>query len=228
MTTVISPNASTTTPTAGSTTASTIAGAQKSLASDQSTFLKLLTAQLKNQDPLSPMDENQFTQQLVAMTGVQQQIVSNTLLQQLVNNQGAMSDPVALIGKAVTSTSTAATLQNGVANWGFSLPSAATGATITVTDSRGNVVAQQTLGPQAAGEHMFSWNGQDLAGSQLADGGSYNLTVSATDPSGATVPASIYLRGLATAVQEMNGTTLITVAGTPVPLSSITTVAAAP
>src|SRR5215475_4984650 len=72
------------------------------LAENFDTFLSLLTTQLKNQDPLSPLDTNQFTQQLTQMTGVEQQLLGNQLLQQLVNEQGGMSQAAALIGKVVT------------------------------------------------------------------------------------------------------------------------------
>ena len=75
--------AATTTPVAAATDTGTIGKAR--LASSFDTFLKLLTSQLKNQDPLSPLDSNQFTQQLVQMTGVEQQIFSNDLLKQLGN-----------------------------------------------------------------------------------------------------------------------------------------------
>src|SRR5579875_2098066 len=63
-----------------------IASGQKSLNTSYQDFLTLLTTQLKNQDPSSPMDPNQFTQQIVEMTGVQQQLLSNQLLQQLVSD----------------------------------------------------------------------------------------------------------------------------------------------
>jgi flagellar basal-body rod modification protein FlgD len=227
MTSVITPTIATTTPTSSSSsTASTIAGAQSSLAGDQQTFFKLLTAQLQNQDPLSPVDSNAFTQQLVAMTGVQQQIVTNQLLQQMVQNQGGIADPVALIGKTVTSSSATAAIQGGQANWDYSLAVPAAGVQLQVTDSRGNVVATTTLGPQAAGEHAFNWNGKDLAGTQLSDGGAYTLQVSATSAAGGGVTSQIYQRGTATAVQQVGGSSMITLNGGPVPLSSITTVAA--
>ena len=225
MTSVITPILPTTTPPTSATSA-TVAGAQQSLSGDQQTFLKLLTAQLQNQDPLSPADTNQFTQQLVAMTGVQQQIVTNQLLGQLVQNQGAISDPVGLIGKNVTSSSTAATLQGGLANWLYSVNGPIAGANLQVTDSQGRVVAQTTLGPQTAGEHSFSWNGKDLAGSQLADGGNYSLQLTATDAKGGTVSSQVFQRGVATSVAQNNGTPLITVNGSKVPLSSITVVSA--
>ena len=64
-------------------------------------FLTLLTTQLKNQDPTSPLDTNQFTQQITQMTGVEQQLLSNQLLQQLVNVQGGLTAGAGLIGKVV-------------------------------------------------------------------------------------------------------------------------------
>ena len=72
-----------------------------SLANNYQTFLSLLTTQLKNQDPLSPLDTNQFTQQLTQMTGVEQQLLGNQLLQQLVTDQ-SVTQGANLIGKVVT------------------------------------------------------------------------------------------------------------------------------
>jgi flagellar hook assembly protein FlgD len=65
-------------------------------------FLTLLTTQLKNQDPTSPADTNQFTQQITQMTGVEQQLLSNQLLQQLVTAQGGVASAANLIGETVT------------------------------------------------------------------------------------------------------------------------------
>jgi flagellar hook assembly protein FlgD len=73
-----------------------------SLANNYQTFLSLLTTQLKNQDPLSPLDTNQFTQQLTQMTGVEQQLLGNQLLQQLVSEQGGLNQGAAMIGKVIT------------------------------------------------------------------------------------------------------------------------------
>ncbi|HVN00948.1 MAG TPA: flagellar hook capping FlgD N-terminal domain-containing protein [Caulobacteraceae bacterium] len=73
-----------------------------SLADNFQGFLTLLTTQLKNQDPTSPLDTNQFTQQITQMTGVEQQLLSNTLLQQLVNQQGGVAAAANLIGETVT------------------------------------------------------------------------------------------------------------------------------
>ena len=223
MTTPI-PSTTPTTPATG--TAASISGAQQSLAGDQQTFLTLLTAQLKNQDPLSPVDSNQFTQQLVAMTGVQQQITTNTLLQQLVNNQSGFADPVSLIGKTATASSPDATLQGGQANWLFSLGGTAANATLKVLDANGNVVAQSAAGSLSPGEQSFNWNGQNLLGVQQSDGGTYTLQVTATDASGAAVTSQVYQRGVVTSIQENNGTPLVGLNNGYVPLSSITSVTA--
>ncbi|MFI4934492.1 MAG: flagellar hook assembly protein FlgD [Caulobacterales bacterium] len=91
-----------TTPTTPATgTQATINTGLASVANNYQTFLSLLTTQLKNQDPLSPLDTNQFTQQLTQMTGVEQQLLSNQLLQQLVNQQG-LTQAAGLIGQTVT------------------------------------------------------------------------------------------------------------------------------
>src|SRR5579871_3563090 len=112
----------TTQPTAASTqSAAAVNNGLAQVADNFQTFLTLLTTQLKNQDPLSPLDTNQFTQQLTQMTGVEQQLLSNQLLQQLVNqNQGGgLTAAVGLIGKTVTADGSVAPLQNAQATWHF-------------------------------------------------------------------------------------------------------------
>ncbi|HEX7759569.1 MAG TPA: flagellar hook capping FlgD N-terminal domain-containing protein [Caulobacteraceae bacterium] len=97
----------TTTSTVGATSTSSTAtnainSGLASVATNYQTFLSLLTTQLKNQDPLSPLDTNQFTQQLTQMTGVEQQLLSNQLLQQLVTAQSGIGQSANLIGKVIT------------------------------------------------------------------------------------------------------------------------------
>src|ERR1700747_546646 len=104
--------------------ASQATSSQKTLASNFDTFLSLLTTQLKNQDPLSPLDSNQFTQQLVQMTGVEQQLNTNDLLKQRVaNTAGGVATAVSLIGKDVKAVSDTANLSSGKAQWSYNLPS---------------------------------------------------------------------------------------------------------
>ncbi len=210
--------------TAATGTQATINNAQQSLVGDQQTFLTLLTAQLKNQDPLSPMDTNQFTQQLVVMTGVQQQILTNQLLEQMVNQKGAVTDPVSLIGKTVTADTPNAALQSGSAKWLYSLGGSAKDVSLQVVDSLGHVVAQSDAGAQTAGEQSFSWNGKDMQGVQRTDGGTYTLKVTATDASGQAVTTDIYQRGVAGGVETASGQSLVDLNGQKIPVSSVTAV----
>src|SRR5437762_11530915 len=99
---------------AAATTPDKTALGRTSLAENFDTFLSLLTTQLKNQDPLSPLDSNQFTQQIVQMTGVEQQLLTNDLLKKLVGNTGSgVSTAVSLIGKEVRADSADAGLTAG-------------------------------------------------------------------------------------------------------------------
>ena len=112
------------------------ATSRENLASSEETFLALLTTQLKNQDPLSPMDSNQFTQQIVQMTGVEQQLLTNDLLQMLVGmNDGGLTNSVNMIGKQVNTESSTATLTDGKADFTYNLPRAASSLKLEVVDS---------------------------------------------------------------------------------------------
>jgi flagellar basal-body rod modification protein FlgD len=218
----------TTTPLTTTTTAAaatnTVNSGLASIANNYQTFLSLLTTQLSNQDPLSPMDTSQFTQQLTQMTGVEQQLLSNQLLQQLVNQSSSNSgleSAVGLIGKTVTVNGDSATLSGGSATWEFSLPSTPATMNVSVVDSNNNVVWTGPVTPSGSGVQSFTWNGQNMSGAQQADGGTYTLTITAKDSAGAKITPTTTLQGSATAVQQVGGQTMVTVGGSQVPLSSI-------
>lgn len=204
--------------------AQNIANASNSLASDQTTFLKLLTTQLRNQDPLSPMDTNAFTQQLVAMTGVQQQILSNQLLQQMVSGQGGLGNSVGLIGKEVKVNTGASTLQDGSADWHYTLPAGAASATFTVIDAQGNTVWSEDQSNLSTGDHTFNWDGKDLTGTQRPDGTTFGLKITAKAADGSSVASQTWLQGTVSSIQQINGETVALVNGTQVPLNLIATV----
>ena len=152
------------------------------MADSYETFMSLLTAQIKNQDPLSPMDSTQFTQQLVQMTGVEQQLLTNDLLEKLVTNTGSgIQTSVSLLGKEVRAAGDLAKLTAGKAEWNFKLGADAADVTVEVLDSAGKVVQIAKLsGDQLkAGEQTFAWNGKDRTGAQLANGGQYSLRITA-------------------------------------------------
>jgi flagellar basal-body rod modification protein FlgD len=194
------------------------------LAQNFNTFLTLLTTQLQNQDPLSPMDTNQFTQQLVSFSQVEQQINTNSNLQQLIQLQGAGESIAALplVGQNIEYNSATAPLSNGQANFVYDLPSASTSTALTVVDSDGRVVYTQP-GETDAGSHAFSWNGKTNAGVQLPNG-NYTLKIQAADANGSAVTPSIASIGSVQAVGVENGTATFTVNGMSVPMSELVTV----
>jgi flagellar basal-body rod modification protein FlgD len=221
------PTTTPTTPAASSSSSSNSSNTLQglgSLADNFNTFLTLLTTQLQNQDPTAPLDSNQFTAQLVQMTGVEQQLNTNSLLQQLVNQSGSVSSAVSMIGTNVTATSNTANLTNGQAQWTYNLPSAAADLKVEVLDANGNVVSVQSPSDMSAGNHNFTWNGQNLAGTQLPNGGAYTLQVSALDSSGNAITATNYVQGTVTGVTQNNGVASIVINGASVPLSSVVSV----
>jgi flagellar basal-body rod modification protein FlgD len=195
------------------------------LASSYDTFIKLLTTQLKNQDPLSPMDSSQFTQQLVQMTGVQQQLYSNDLLKQLVTNTGSgISTAVTLIGKDVKATSADTGLADGKATWNYRLAAGVSDLKVEVLDSNGKVVHVEAPSDLGAGDHSVTWNGKDLGGYQKANGGVYTLRITAKDSKGGAVSATPFVQGRVTGVEQQDGKTLITVNGAKLPWESVTSI----
>ncbi|PHS27021.1 MAG: flagellar hook capping protein [Robiginitomaculum sp.] len=171
--------------------ASNTQSASVGLADNFDTFLTLLTEQLKNQDPLSPLDSNDFVGQLVQFSGVEQQISQNRNLESLINLNAANSSAsaVGFIGKEVDVLGGSADLAGGSADWRYSTESDAASVTILVKNAEGKIVFQ-TDGDPTAGQHDFSWNGQDNVGTQLPDG-PYNLEVSALDNDGNLVSTSV-------------------------------------
>ena len=201
----------------------TVNSGLSSLANNYTSFLQLLTTQLQNQDPLSPMDTDQFTQQITEMTGVQQQLLSNQLLQQLVNqNQGSVTNAVNLIGKSVTASSSTAMLQNNSATFAYNLPAQAAKVTGTIKDANNAVIWTGQLTGTSAGSQSFTWNGENTAGTEQTPGGLYTMTVTATNSAGQTITPTTTVSGTVSAVQQVNGQTLVTVGSDQVPLSSVT------
>ena len=199
----VSPTSSTpaTSSTSGSST-----DAMAQLSGNFSTFLTLLTTQLKNQDPTSPMDSNEFTQQLVMYSQVEQQIESNdnlkTLISQGTTNAATMAN--AYLGKTVSVTNGQASLSSGSASWSYTLGTDAASTTLTVTNASGKVV-YTGKGETAAGNHSLAWDGKDNNGNQLDDG-VYTLAVSASDSNGKTVTTSVASAGVVGQLDMTSGT----------------------
>jgi flagellar basal-body rod modification protein FlgD len=198
--------------------------AAQQLSGNFDTFLTLLTTQLQNQDPLSPMDSTQFTQQLVEFSQVEQQIDTNTNLNTMITQNQSQSGAFAAsyLGRNVTLTNGEAALQNGTADWSYNLGTASAQTTLTVTDANGNVV-YTAAGANTPGAHDFSWNGQDSNGNQLPDG-AYTLSVAAQDSSGAAVTTAVKSTGLVSEIDMTSGTPQLMIGALSVPLADIAAV----
>ena len=209
------------------TTNATVNSGQINLTSDYNTFLQLLTTQLKNQDPMSPMDTNSFTQQLVAMNGVQQQLQTNSLLQTLVNQSSGAGPAVNLIGKSVQAASPTATMANGSIDWTYELAGDAGSAQLNVTDSAGKVVWSQAAPNLASGQHDFNWDGTTLSGGKVTSG-AYTLSVVAADSKLQTLGTNVYVQGVVTGVSSSSSGTTLNLGSTTVNYSNVTKVQNAP
>jgi flagellar basal-body rod modification protein FlgD len=206
-----------------STTAAAAASTAGSDTIDQAGFLKLLTAQMTNQDPTAPMDSNTMVQQLSEMSTVSGITEMNTSMKSLVSEltDNRIGDAASWIGKAaLLSSSTAQPLSNGGYAGEITLPSAATSMNVSLVDSTGKSVYSQTLGAQAAGTVDFAWDGTQADGTTAT--GPLSVVVSAAGASGAIAP-TVATWSTITGVQSPAGgasaeltTTLGTVAPTDV------------
>ncbi len=151
------------------------------LAEDFSQFLTLLTVQLQNQDPLSPMDTTEFTNQLVAFSGVEQQINTNQKLDSLVSLGigTAFSEAQSYVGKEVSYVSSEFDYTGSPTTLRYSLEGDAVFAKINITDEQGKTVYTADAS-NTTGAHEFIWDGTLSAGGKAAPG-TYEVHVDALD-----------------------------------------------
>lgn len=206
----------------GTAAAANALGAQ-SLSGNFNEFLTLLTTQLQNQDPLSPMDTNQFTQQLVEFSGVEQQITMNQQMSTLISlQQTAQSAQAAqFLGATVTVNGASTQLVNNQATWNFSVTSPAT-TTVNITNSSGQTVFTQT-GTVQPGQQQFTWNGIGTNGQQYPSG-TYTASITATGADGKSVAVSTQVQGTVSSVDLAQNPPVLTVDGQNFTISQITNV----
>ena len=213
MTTITSsvPSTSTSTTTPTSSVASALNN-NTEIASNFTTFLQLLTTQLQNQDPLSPMDTNQFTQQLVEFASVEQQMKSNDSLTTLVSlEQAAQStQALALVGATVVVDGSTTQLTNGKANWSLNVTKPAT-ATVTIKDATGQTAYTSTFGVNP-GTQNFTWDGHDTNGTLWPDG-AYTMTATAADASGQSTAISTQIQARVDSVDLTQTPPLLSING---------------
>ncbi|MGX9966890.1 flagellar hook assembly protein FlgD [Roseomonas sp. F4] len=196
-------NSTTTTSTAAAAGAAASSAAR--FTGDFDTFLKLLTTQLQNQDPTSPMDADKLTEQLVQFSTVEQQINTNSTLQQLLTLQQAsqLGEAAGLVGKRVAVETDRLPLQSGAAE--INLPAAGTStlARIEIRDAGGNLVRSSdvTLGTAAS---TWKWDGTNSRGVKQADG-TYRVSVSGRTADGTAETMAYTVNGLVTGAVRDNG-----------------------
>jgi len=198
--------------------------ASQQLAGNFDTFLQLLTTQLQNQDPLDPLDTNQFTQQLVEFASVEQQVNTNTNLQTLVSLQqtSEVTSALQLVGSSVTVGGSSATLSNATntpATWTLTASGPGT-ANITITNASGQTVYTGTTAINA-GTQTYSWNGQGNSGQSWPDG-TYTLSVNATGANGQPVTVSTQVQGTVSGVDLSQSPPTLIVNGQNVAISQVT------
>jgi len=190
------------------TTAST---ATTGIADNFQTFLTLLTTQLQNQNPLDPLDTNQFTQQLVQFAGVEQQLKSNDQLKSLIDVEKSAQATQALIYVGNTVAVDGSTTQfDGSATWNLKAPKG-TNATVTITNSTGQTVysGKFTL---TDGNSSFVWDGKGNDGTQYP-AGDYKLTATGTDSSGQNVAIASEVQGVVDSVDLTATPALLSIGG---------------
>lgn len=214
----VSATSSTTTSTSStsSSTASATAQADK--------FLKILLVELQNQNPLDAVDTKDFTTQLAQYSSLEQQIDTNTKLDNLISALGNTStsnlSPTSYLGNVVDVDSKTTVVQNGEANWSYS-SDGATAIKITVTDASGNVVYTGD-GDATSGTHVFTLS----ASSTTANGTPLTVSMIASDENGdVTTAPTVNARVQVDAVDSSSGTTLLEAAGYSFKASSVTRVA---
>ena len=198
--------------------------ASKRLNQNFDMFLMMLTTQLKNQNPMDPLDANKFTEQLVQYSSVEQQVAKNQSLNQLkaiIVAQNAAS-LVSYVGAEVTAQGNAAALKDGKATWMFSTGTQAQSMQVEIRNEAGAVVATRTITPSSK-DHTFQWDGKANDGTSLPPG-TYRVTVTAKDAQGATMPVTTKVSGIVREIDFSTPEPTLMVNGMKIPASAILSV----
>ena len=180
----------TVTDTASTAKTTVTAASSAGLLTDYNLFLKLLTTQMTNQDPLDPMDTSEYTAQLVQYSQVEQSIQQTgalgDILGQMLSQQ--MAQASSYIGREARFDSAVSGLGDGPASWTYYVDGTPGTITATIKDAQGATVATAQLEPDAQGS--YEWDGTKSDGTK-APAGAYTLSIAATDASGASLETTI-------------------------------------
>ena len=191
-------------------------------------FLKLLVTQLNYQDPLDPMDNQEFSAQLAQFSALEQLHNVNANLENGLKTDASLErilDRVlsaSFIGREIKAYGTQITLTSGRSDAiEFDLTDRAAHVVIDIGDASGNAVATLELGDRRSGHHEFSWDGKDHFGNIVPDG-IYTYTVRAVDVEGSQVPVASYITGEVQGVSyQKEGQAVLIIEGRKVPLDQV-------
>lgn len=182
------------------------------LAQDFDDFLNLLTTQMQNQDPLSPMESTEFTNQLVGFSQVEQQINSNEKLEQLLSLQLSNISSVALgyVGMEVTHLGNNAYYDGQTPmTFNYSIEGDAATARLNIADENGRVVRSVEVGTDG---NTAEWDGKNDLGFDVP-AGNYKVTVDALDTEGNAVKAQTAVPGKVVGIEAQDGTVQLLLEG---------------
>jgi flagellar basal-body rod modification protein FlgD len=191
--------------TSGTTTTTSKTSAEASqnqLSSDINFFLTMLTTQLKNQDPTSPLDTNQFTQQIAQYSSVQQQVTMNSNLEKLLaaGKQSSLTTAVGYIGKEIETAGKTGLVLGGQGAFAYVLPKEAANVTITISNANGQIVFTGK-GTNQSGRNIAVWDGKNSSTGDQEPDGVYTIAVTATDANNKDIVAETRAVGIVTGVE---------------------------
>jgi flagellar basal-body rod modification protein FlgD len=196
----------------------------KTLADNYQTFLTLLTTQLRNQNPLEPMNANEFTQQLVQFSSVEQQLKTNDTLSSLLSMVKGFNVTNALnfVGATVTADGSMAKFSGGRAEWKLETPRAAREATIEIRDRTGAVVFSETKA-LPAGSQTYSWDGRTTTGGTALEG-DYTIAIKAVDTANAQMVVKTEISGQVTGVDVSGATPILQIGSIQIAMDKVKSV----
>lgn len=193
-----------------------------SLAEDFSQFLTLLTTQLQNQDPLSPMDSTEFTNQLVQFSQVEQQINSNQKLDSLLALQLSSISSVALgyVGMDISYVSSEMNFDGSTPiEINYALSSEAVTSRVNIYDEDGTLVYSGDA-PRDTGTNKYTWNGQTTGGGTVEEG-TYTVSIDAIDKDGNAIENTTVVTGHVEGIETQNGVVYVLVGERAVSIGNI-------
>ncbi|MDQ7002552.1 MAG: flagellar hook capping FlgD N-terminal domain-containing protein [Ghiorsea sp.] len=191
-------------------------------------FLKMLVAQMENQDPLNPADSSQMSSQLAQFNMVEQQMNTNKYLEQMAASQGASNNNLdtasaGYLGHTVMLNESNIQYTGSTQPFNASLDKNASTVYVTISDSLGTPVRNMSLSSLPAGDQKLSWDGKDDFGNPVTVG-DYNIDIAAFDAAGQAVTASIQRSGVVDAVRMSSSGIQLIVGGTPTSIANVTEV----